>query len=169
MTQDALTAFTTDDTLCIVVDGVTPIPAIQYTITTTYKGLANAAFPPAGRTHVIGIIGRDGTNFQIPYLTVSEKFKQRLTIVNRGSATTYVLSELRTINDGSVAPLGMEEGMLDANSHTVMMVKDMIDISGASRASGSLSMPADKATLTVSLDIVNPETGAIDTAILIAD
>ena len=169
ITQDALTAFTTDNTLCIVVDGITPISADQYTIATTYKGLANAAFPPAGKTHVIGIIGRDGTNFQIPYLTVSEKFRQRLNIVNRGSATTYALSGLRTINDGSVAALGMAEGMLDAGSYTVMMVEDMIDISGASRASGSLSMPADKAMITVSLDIVNPETGAIDTAILIAD
>ena len=40
---------------------------------------------------------------------------------------------------------------------------------GSSRASGTLTMPADKAAITVSLDIVNPESGAIDTVILIAD
>ena len=169
--QNALT-FTTLMSLCILVDGVTPILKGEYTITTTYKGLENAAFPPNDgnpKVHTIGMIGRDGANFHIPFLTENEKFKQRISMVNRGSETTYTLGELRTVDSGSVVALGLAEGTLSAGSHTVVKVAEMIDVSGSSRASGTLTMPADIAAITVSLDIVNPESGAIDTVILIAD
>lgn len=169
--QNALT-FTDSMSLCILVDGVTPILKGEYTITTTYKGIENAAFPPNDgnpKVHTIGMIGRDGANFQIPFLTKNAKFKQRISMVNRGSETTYTLGELRTVDSGSVVALGLAEGTLSAGSHTVVKVAEMIDVSGSSRASGTLTMPADKAAITVSLDIVNPESGAIDTVILIAD
>ena len=119
--------------LCILVDGVTPILKGEYTITTTYKGIANAAFPPNDgdpKVHTIGMIGRDGANFQIPFLTENEKFKQRISMVNRGSETTYTLGELRTVDSGSVVALGLAEGTLSAGSHTVIKVAEMIDVSG---------------------------------------
>ena len=171
--QDALKFAVTDSmSLCILADGVTPILKGQYTIATTYKGIEDAAFPPndgATKVHLIGTIVRDGAEFQIPFLSVNEKFKQRLNIVNRGSETTYALGELRTLDTATVAARAMAEGTLDASSHMAINVADLIDVSGASRASGTLSMPTDSTSITVSLDIVNPESGAIDTVILIAD
>ena len=51
-------------------------------------------------------------------------------MVNRGSETTYTLSELRTVDSGSVVPLGLAVGTLPAGSHTVIQVAEMIDVEG---------------------------------------
>ena len=155
-------------TLCVVVDGDTAIPDTEaYMATTEFKGPADNMFPPMGGMHTLTAISRGGTTVHIPFLTVSDKFKQRLNIVNRGSPTTYALGSLHTP--------GMSVMAKDAASgtvpmgHTTLMVADMIEVEGASRASGTLSLPASKNSITASLDIVNPETGAIDTTILMAE
>ena len=155
-------------TLCVVVDGDTAIPDTEaYMATTEFKGPADNMFPPMGGMHTLAAISRGGTTVHIPFLTVSDKFKQRLNIVNRGSPTTYALGSLHTP--------GMSVMAKDAASgtvpmgHTTLMVADMIEVEGASRASGTLSLPASKNSITASLDIVNPETGAIDTTILMAE
>lgn len=154
--------FATAMHLCVAVDGETVIPLTgPYTVTTEYKGPAENKFPPVGATYNLAGIGRTGAVFRIPLLTVNERHNQRISIVNRGDATTYTLSELSTIGD-SVSALDMATGDLPPGQ-TVLLVSDLIEIMGAQRASGTLHMPADPRTIDVSIDIVNRENGSIDT------
>ena len=80
----------------IEVDGETSIPNTdEYTVTTKYKGLDMAAFPPAGATHTLAAISRDGYGANIPYLTTDDGYNQRIILVNRWRATTYVFGPVR--------------------------------------------------------------------------
>ena len=107
------------------------------------------------------MIGRSGSTFRLPFLTVHERHNQRINIVNRGRATTYTLGELATKGD-SVSALDMASGDLP-QGQTVLLVSDLIEVTGAMRAAGTLSMPADQDTLDVSIDIINRENGSSDT------
>ena len=160
--------FATAKHLCVAVDGETAIPNTgAYTATTEYKGPALNMFPPVGATHQLAAIGRSGSTFRIPFLTVNARHNQRINIVNRGAATTYTLGELATIGD-SVSALDMASGDLP-QGQTALLVTDLIEIMGAMRASGTLSMPADSGTIDVSTDIVNKENGSIDTVYVKAE
>lgn len=155
-------------TLCVAVDGETAIPKTgAYMVTTEYKGPDDAKFPPVGATHYLGMIGRSGSTFRLPFLTVHERHNQRINIVNRGRATTYTLGELATKGD-SVSALDMASGDLP-QGQTVLLVLDLIEVTGAMRAAGTLSMPADEDTLDVSIDIINRENGSSDTVYVDAD
>ena len=155
-------------TLCVAVDGETAIPKTgAYMATTEYKGPDTAKFPPVGATHYLGKIGRSGSTFRLPFLTVHERHNQRINIVNRGRATTYTLGELATKGD-SVSALDMASGDLP-QGQTVLLVMDLIEVTGAMRAAGTLSMPADEDTLDVSIDIINRENGSSDTVYVDAD
>ena len=153
--------------LCVAVDGETAIPKTgAYMVTTEYKGPVTAKFPPVGATYNLSMIGRSGTTFRLPFLTVHERHNQRINIVNRGQATTYTLGDLATIGD-SVSALEMASGDLPLGQ-TVLKVSDLIEVMGAMRAAGTLSMPADKSSLDVSIDIINRENGSSDTVYVYA-
>ena len=155
-------------TLCVAVDGETSIPITgAYMATTEYKGPVLNMFPPVGGTHYLATIRRSGSTFRLPFLTVSERHNQRINIVNRGRATTYTLGELATKGD-SVIALEMASGDLPPGQ-TVLLVSDLIEIMGAMRAAGTLSMPTDKSSLDVSIDIINRENGSSDTVYVDAD
>ena len=160
--------FATEMTLCVAVDGETAIPRTGvYMVTTEYKGPTENMFPPVGATHNLAAIGRSGSTFRIPFLTVKEAHNQRLNIVNRGAATTYTLGELATIGD-SVNALPAASGELP-QGQMVLKVSDIIEVMGAMRASGTLSMPAPASSIDVSIDIVNRDNGTIDTVYVDAE
>ena len=155
-------------TLCVAVDGETSIPITgAYMATTEYKGPVLNMFPPVGGTHYLAAIRRSGSTFRLPFLTVNERHNQRINIVNRGRATTYTLGELATKGD-SVIALEMASGDLPPGQ-TVLLVSDLIEVTGAMRAAGTLSMPTDKSSLDVSIDIINRENGSSDTVYVEAD
>ena len=161
-------SFMSGKTLCVTVDGETAIPSTEaYMATTEFKGPADNMFPPEGGTHNLAMIGRSGSTFRLPFLTVHERHNQRINIVNRGRATTYTLGELAT-NGDSVSALEMASGDLPPGQ-TVLLVSDLIEVTGAMRAAGTLSMPADESSLDVSIDIINRENGSSDTVYVEAD
>ena len=78
--------------LCVQVDDQgpndVPIPTVTYWGSVTAP---QTSIDGDGRELASGIIGkiaRNGTRVAVPYLTVSEKYSQRLIVVNRGSAKT---------------------------------------------------------------------------------
>ena len=156
--------------LCIEVDGETAIPRTgPFMVMSAYKGLENAAFPPMATMSSLAAITRDGTQYNIPFLTDDMRFKQRITIQNRGRASMWSLGNLSTIAPGGVMlESGMGSGALPMGQ-TVIKVWEHIDVGeGGSRASGSLTIPIASTSVTASVDIVNPENGTIDTTILMA-
>ena len=163
--QMAIT-FTMMQTLCVMVDGETSIPETgPYTVETSYKGLANAAFPPAGGTHALAAIGRNGTTFRIPYLTTADGYNQRIVIVNRGSATTYEFGEFEMEAGVTVTPGEMASGDLPEGT-TVLRASNVATIDGGSRASGTLTVVADSNTIDGAVQQINLESRSVDTVYL---
>jgi hypothetical protein len=165
--QMAIT-FIMEQTLCVMVDGETVIPETgAYTVETSYKGLANAAFPPAGGTHALAAIGRNGTTFRIPYITTDAGYNQRFVIVNRGAATTYSFGEFEVEEArGVMVAAGMDASGGLPQGTTVLRAEDVVDITGGSRVAGTLTIVADDSTIDAAVQQVNLENRTVDTVYL---
>ena len=160
--------FIVEQILCVMVDGETVIPETgAYTVETSYKGLANAAFPPAGGTYSLAAIGRNGTTFRIPYITTDAGYNQRFVIVNRGSATTYSFGEFEVEEArGVMVAAGMDASGGLPQGTTVLRAEDVVDITGGSRVAGTLTIVADKGTIDAAVQQVNLENRTVDTVYL---
>ena len=154
--------------LCVEVDGKTAIPASTYEVTTAYKGISGRLVKPMGRTHALGSIKRDGTQFNLPFLSTNNRFKQRITIQNRGSASTWSLTNLATKATSVAAKSGMDSGALPVGQ-TVLEVAELIEIMGGTRASGSITIPLPNTSVSAVMDIINPEHGGVGTTALRAE
>lgn len=145
--------------LCIEVDGETAIPATApYMVTTKYKGLASAAFPPVGATSALAMITRDGTAVHIPYLTTYEGYNHRITITNRGSRdTTYTMSFKPEANV-TATPGSAASGTVAAGETMVISATDAVTLEGGSRTHATITMPMSPNLLDVSTTLVNRET-----------
>ena len=156
----------TEQRLCIEVDGETSIPNTdEYQVTTKYKGLAMAAFPPTGTTHTLAKIERDGYEANIPYLTTHSAYNQRIVIVNRWRETQYSFSNFES-EDGVEVLEGMDaEGTLLEGTN-VLRVRDIVTIEGGTRASGTLNVVAPSREIDAAVQQVNLESRSVDTVYL---
>ena len=152
--------------LCVAVDGETPIPTTEpYTVTTSYKGNLNAAFPPQGGTYELAAIGRDGTSYNIPYLTTFSEYNQRFSIVNHGTKTVAYKFEFQSEEGVTTAPGAAASGEL-APGQVVLKTTDIVEIMGGNRASAVLSIVAAMGTTSAAVQQVNLATRGVDTVYL---
>ena len=160
-------ALTAPQYLCIAVDGNTEIPTTTpYMATTKYTGVPDAAFPPKGGTFDLSQIGRDGTTYYIPYLTLYDGYNQRFSIVNRGRPTTYSFTGLQAEAETTAAWGEMASGPLPTGQ-TVLSTSDILTITdGRSRASGNLTIVASPSDVSASVQVVNKMTRTVDTVYL---
>ena len=166
--------------LCIEVDSAGPntmqIPAGDYTATVYTKASATEADVMANEGR-IGTIKRNGTTVNIAYLTASEKYNQRLIIVNRGlraaefdlhSFTTEVGSDT-TVTLSATAQAAKDAGLnvIPPNGQVVARVADILEFTGERkrRVGATLSLNADVDDIQVATTQVNLEDGSTDTVI----
>jgi hypothetical protein len=152
--------------LCIEVDGETSIPDTdEYQVTTKYKGLENAAFPPVGATHTLAKIERDGYDANIPYLTTDDGYNQRVILVNRWRATTYAFGPFESEDGVEVTEGEMVRGTLPEGT-TVLRVRDIVTIDGGTRASGAVTVVAPADDIDGAVQQVNLMNRSVDTVYL---
>ena len=152
--------------LCIVVDGKTPIPNTDhYMVTTKYKGLAMAAFPPVGGTHSLARISRDGYSRNIPYMTTDDGYNQRVVIVNRWRETEYAIGSFE-MEDGVEVTAGDDAAGTLPEGTTVLRMTNIVTIEGGTRASGTVSVVAPESTIDVAVQQVNLMNRSVDTVYL---
>jgi hypothetical protein len=152
--------------LCIAVDGETSIPNTdEYTVTTKYKGIPMAAFPPMGATHTLATISRDGYGANIPYLTTDDGYNQRIILVNRWRATTYAFGPFESEDGVEVIEGEMVRGTLPEGT-TVLRVRDIVTIEGGTRASGAVSVVAPASRIDGVIQQVNLMNRSVDTVYL---
>lgn len=149
----------------------TPIPATSYTGTIT-EGFGGTRARDIA-TGVIGQIRRNGTTVKITYLTDSEKYNQRLIIVNdSANDATYQLGSLVTEEGVTATPMSAASGTVEANSQVVLRVEDVVRFSSADgrrhRAAATLSMNADVDDVQVATTQVNLDDGSTDTVVYAA-
>ena len=156
--------------LCIEVDGETAIPRTgPFMVMSAYKGLENAAFPPMATMSSLAAVTRDGTQYNIPFLTDNPALRQRITIQNRGRASTWSLTDLETASGDSVTMMsGMGSGDLPMGQ-TIIKVWEHIEVMGGTRASGSITIPIASTSVSATMDIIRSGTGATAVTTLMAE
>ena len=133
-------------------------------VTVSFGKLSTSLYGAPDFTGELGKIGRNGATMRIPFITTNHRFKQRISIVNRGAATTYSFGEFHT-QDGVTAGAGSKATGTLPQGQTVLMARDVVEISGGTRAAATLSVVADPSNIDASVDIINPENGTVDTSI----
>ena len=122
----------------------------------------------------IGVIQRNGASVEIAYLTVSEKYNQRLIIANRGNAPAMFDLGGFTTEDGTMVDLSDEAkaardagmNVVPANGQLVLRVADLLEFSGdRARAAATLSLNARSHHIQVATTQVNLEDGSTDTVV----
>ena len=155
-----------------------PIPNAGYTGTVLVKGPALGADTVAAGTGPVGRIQRNGTAVKIAYLTVSEKYDQRLIITNRGLAPAlFVLSEFVTGPGTTVGLSASAEAARLAGlnvvppfEQVVLKMSDLLTFSGdRKRASATLALNADVRDIQVATVQTNILDGSTDTVIFPAE
>ena len=116
------------------------------------------------------MIRRNGTTVKLTYLTVAEKYNQRLIIVNDGAnEARYDIGPFVTETGVTATPLAMATGMVPAGGQVVVKVQDIVSFSSADgrrhRAAATLSMNADVDDVQVATTQVNLEDGSTDTVV----
>ncbi len=142
------------------------IPSGEYTVAVDYAPVTNAAVPPndLGETP-IGVIRRDGTRVQIPYLTTYDTYNQRVVLVNRNrNAVNYTFSFVS--EDGATTTAGeAAEGSVPGNSTAVLRVRDIVSIANSTRTAATLDVVAPNGTVDVATTQVNLDDQGTDTVI----
>ena len=121
----------------------------------------------------IGTIIRDGTHKRVTYLTASEKYNQRLIIVNHsGKMVRYDLVGITTEDGTSVmlsdAAMAAKEAGLNTimpRSQVVLRVGDMLMFDGKNRAAATVTVNSSPTNISVATTQINLEDGSTDTVI----
>ena len=141
-------------------------------------GDTDLVWGPAAKTALlgsgtIGTIKRDGTAQRVTYLTASEKYNQRLIIVNHsGKMVKYDLVGITTEDGTSVmlsdAAMAAKEAGLNTimpKSQVVLRVGDILNFEGKNRAAATVTVNSNPANISIATTQVNLEDGSTDTVI----
>ena len=135
-----------------------------YTAMGSYTGIADAAIGPKPQEQTLGMIMRNGTTVQIPYLTTYEGYNQRVVMSNRGAADARYEIEYRA-EDGITPMPKVEEGMLMGGTTVVMSSTDLVEFSGGSRGAATIILEAESGNIDVTSVTVNKESRDTDTVV----
>lgn len=141
------------------------IPATTITAAVNFNARSGRQFAPAGMMGTVGTIVRNGATVQISYLTVSDRYNQRIIITNRTmSPAEYELSNFYT-EDGTEGMAGeTASGMIPATSSVVVLTRDAVTFTGSrSRGSATLAVTAPAGMVSVATTQVNLSDGSTDT------
>ena len=165
--EDFTTGGTGGQVLCIEVDGETPITETEnYEVTTKYTAATGSAFPPAGGTYLLGKIERDGYERGVPYVTTDSGYNQRFIIVNRWQETEYMFHEIEGEGGDVQVMLGSAATGTLPTGTTVLRATDIVDITGGTRASATLTVVAPENKIDAAVQQVNLMNRTVDTVYL---
>lgn len=151
--------------LCASPKANTVIPRTSIRAMVSFNALPNSAFAAAGGSGTVGIIRRNGAQAELSYLTVSDRYNQRIIITNRsGQDAEYGLDGFYT-EDGTEGAAGeMASGTVPAEGSIVITTRDAVTFTGSrARGSASLSVTAPAGMVSVATTQVNLSDGSTDT------
>ena len=152
--------------VCLRSHGDAEILASDYSIAFNGVGVATTITPVTGASVELGSISRNGVVVQIPYLTTFEGYRQRIIIVNRNAKAIEIAGMTFTPEEGATATSKMTTAdmMIEANKSKILLVEDIVDISGdRTRTAATVSIVAKAGTIDVATQQVNLGDGATDT------
>ena len=123
-------------------------------------------FSARGGEYELGMIMRDGTTVELPYLTQYSPYNQRIVVRNRGAAARYEFT-FDAEDDVRVMPGEDAGGMLEANStkYFSLLYGDLVTIEGSpNRAAATLSIETQPHFIDVLVSQTNAG-GSTDTVV----
>jgi hypothetical protein len=146
--------------VCVVVDGTEVIQKSMYSITLVDSALSND----------LGKIKYDTTSIEVPYLTTFSDYKQRIYLINKGTADaeysmTFITEAGTTAVDGTAA-----EGVVPAGEMLMITAADAVTLTGATtRTAAIIEVEGVDAEIQAAVQSVNLVTKDTDTVILNAN
>ena len=161
--EKGITSFCVD----VLATNADQIPVGEYWVSTTYAGIANAAYPPMSLAETrIGRIKRDGTEVHIPYLTTYTGYNQRVVIVNRNSAPVSYAFSFTAEEGNTAAPGAMASGSVPGDRTMVINARDIVTVTGdKTRTAATLSVVATAGSVDIATTQVNLDTQGTDTVV----
>ena len=160
-------------TLCVTVDTMGPMSNMAALPETEIMGtilLPNAIPAIAPRELASGVLGRierNGASSQVSFLTTAEKYNQRLIVVNHNQSRDIAITDIQVNVQDDVEDFEImgdpAELVIGPGEMKVYLVRDVLQIMGRNRASGTLSFNGVAGDISVATTIVNREDGSTDT------
>ncbi len=154
--------------LCInVAENEDRIPAGAYTASLSTTAVGEGAMAMEVVTDAaIGSIEQNGTSVNIAYLTASDKYNQRLIIVNRSAREVqYNVTDFVTEDGTTVEATEAASGNIAPMSQAVLRVRDLLTFTGMTRAAATVDVDALTGEVSVATTQVNLEDGSTDTVL----
>ena len=159
--------------LCMEVDlggpmsNTMPIPATDYTATVYTRTTTDPRDNMMASEASIGKITRNGASVRVGFLTTADKYNQRLIVVNHNQSRAVAITNIEVNVQDDVEDFEVmgdpAELVIGPGEMKVYLVKDVLEIMGRNRASGTLSFNGVASDISVATTIVNREDGSTDT------
>lgn len=149
-------------------DNANVLNATAFTAAAAYDKLVD--FTPAAAAGEVGTIVRNGTTIQVPFVSTFADYKQRLVLVNRGSAdVAYNISF--TPEAGTTATANAAAtGTLAAGKTTVLNSTDVVALTGATtRTAATITVVSSPSKIDAATTMVNVSDKSTDTVKLTAN
>lgn len=143
------------------------IPAAIVDAAVSFTPLPNRAYGATEARAPIGAIVRNGATIHLSYLTVSERYNQRIIIANRsGADAEYELSDFYA-EEGTQAAAGpAASGTVPAGGTVVILTSDVVTLAGArARTAATLTVTAPASLIDVATTQVNNADSSTDTVV----
>ncbi len=154
--------------LCVdVTENEDRIPAGAYTASLSTTAVGEGAMAMEVVTDAaIGSIEQNGTSVNIAYLTASDKYNQRLVIVNRSAREVeYNVTNFVTEDGTTVEGTEATSGTIEPMSQAVLRVADLLTFTGMTRAAATVDVDALTGEVSVATTQVNLADGSTDTVL----
>jgi hypothetical protein len=146
--------------VCVNVDGTETIQKDTYSVTLVDSVLTNT----------IGTIKYDTTSIEVPYLTTFSEYKQRIYLINQGTADaeysmTFITEDGITATDGPKAT-----GVVPAGKMLMINAAEAVTLTGGkTRTAATIDVEGVDAKIQAAVQSVNLSTGDTDTVVLNAN
>ena len=173
-------------TLCVNVDVMGPATNMSSIPSGTYEATVMIQPPDVtdprdfieAKSGLLGRVTRNGTSVNVAYLTVSDKYNQRLIVANRGNTPArfevgeFVTEDGTTVALSAAAEAAKAAGLnvIPPGGQLVMRVDQLLTFSGdRNRAGATVSVNAKPYNIQVATTQVNLDDGSTDTVVYMSN
>ncbi len=151
--------------LCVSVNGEQTIPEVTTFDAAVTLLHANTSSNPSSTsdTDSVGEIDRNGTTVEVAYVTTFEDYNQRLILNSRSATVAEYFITFQTEDGVTHMALPAAEGTLQPNEVLVLRMEDLVEFTGGSRGTATVTVVAPDTDIDVATTQVLRGDGATDT------
>lgn len=151
--------------LCVTVNGTDEvIPETSYDASVVLAHSVTTSSPSSTSDNgIVGEIDRNGTTVEVAYLTTFSDYNQRLLINSRHPVVAEYRVEFQTEDGVTATALPAATGVLQPGENLVLRAIDIVEITGGTRCSATVTVVAPQNNISVATTQVNLSDASTDT------